>query len=128
MPKINAVHRDLASRVAVILIYLQEAHPSDVWPVGGVSVNPCPRSIEDRQRAALAFRDRYAIEPPIYCDPMDGDDGFDAMFGAWPDQAYCVKPETRKVIFVPKMVDAHYVTDWTEALRVMYEDPPHPPQ
>lgn len=118
--KINAVARDLSARVAVVLVYVNEAHPSDVWPVGKVSVNPRPRSIEDRQRAALAFRDRYGLEVPLYLDPLDGDDGFDARYGAWPDCSYCVDPAARKVIFVPAMREARYVEDWPTALRAMY--------
>lgn len=114
----NALARDLAARVAIVFVYLQEAHPSDLWPIGSASVHTTHLSIQDRQAAALAFREKHGLEVPFYLDTIAGE--LDRALGAWPDKCYVVDTKTDRCIFTPAIRDGQYVTDWTEALPVMY--------
>jgi hypothetical protein len=85
MAVISALDRDFRDRVAFLLIYIDEAHPTDGWVMPG---NPFEvaraRSIADRRAAATEFRNRLGVEMPIALESMDL--SAERVFGAFPNR------------------------------------------
>lgn len=73
------------------MVYICEAHASDVWPLKYSFEQPAPTSLT--QRAAYARRCANELSFAasgfkLLCDGMD--DGFNAGFGSWPTSYYLV--------------------------------------
>lgn len=81
--------------VAVVLIYIHEAH-SSAWPVG-LPDQPEPHACyADRVRRACAFRDANPGLPyPLYLDTWG--DAFEQRYRAWPDHYYLVEAATGRL-------------------------------
>lgn len=70
------------------IIYINEAHAVDVWPIGesAGALNYSHKVIADRIRCAQEFRTKYDIRIPMYCDSMKDD--FETLFAGWPTRYY----------------------------------------
>lgn len=68
-----------------VMVYIREAHASDVWPLGHHVDIPNHKTIEDRKKAAEKLN-KDNIE--ILLDTMDNT--FDNTFAAWPERYYII--------------------------------------
>lgn len=69
----------------IVLIYLQEAHPDDLWPMGyGIKST---NTVEERISNCKNFLNRWPDMQPfinaIFVDNMNND--FNNVSGAWPE-------------------------------------------
>lgn len=100
MTAISALERDFRDRVAFLLIYIDEAHPTDGWVMPG---NPFEvaraRSIADRRAAATEFRNRLGVEMPIALESMDL--SAERIFGAFPNRLVIADAEGKVVAIGP---------------------------
>ena len=62
----------------------------DGWPIGTGWRYPQPRTLAERKRHALDFREKFGFpaELEFVLDPIDN--CFNRRFAAWPDSAYVV--------------------------------------
>lgn len=85
MGAIAGLERQFRGRVAFILVYVDEAHPTDGWVMpDNAFVVARARSIEDRRIAALEFRRRLGVSFPIVLETMDR--AAERTFGAFPNR------------------------------------------
>lgn len=74
-----------------MLVYICEAHASDVWPLKFSFEQPRPTSLVQRAQYAMAASDELGFEAAgfrLLCDGMD--DAFNVAFGAWPAAYFLV--------------------------------------
>jgi len=67
------------------VVYICEAHASDVWPLKFSFEQPKPTSLDQRMEYAKRCSHELGFETAgfsLLCDGMD--DRFNAAFGAWP--------------------------------------------
>lgn len=77
------------------MIYLQEAHADDLWPLGyGVQSH---KEIAERLGAFKKFLSRHpALSQSLDATAVDDmDDSFLHSYGAWPERYYFVSPAGR---------------------------------
>ena len=76
--------------VNIIIIYIDEAHGYDVWPIGGSAgvYNLSHKCIGDRLECAINFKTRYDYTIPIYLDNMNND--FKNIYSVWPFRAFLI--------------------------------------
>ena len=100
----------------VVLVYVQEAHTDDKWPIGhefrleDLTTNcNAYTSIETRRARAEQFRRTTQCPYPVYAD--NERDGLSTELQAWPDKYYLVDAdglilfESRTSSFKPSVVD-----------------------
>ena len=70
-----------------MVIYIDEAHAVDVWPIGesAGTINKKHLTLDDRKKCAKQFVDRLDYQIPIYLDNMDNE--FTNLFKVWPFRA-----------------------------------------
>lgn len=78
--------------MAFYVVYIQEAHPSDLWQLSsnvrdGV-VFASPRSDDERTSAATSCVRKLGIQIPALIDGMD--DRIERAYTAWPDRLYLI--------------------------------------
>lgn len=85
MTAISDLEREFHDRVTFVLIYIDEAHPTDGWvtPNNPFEVKRA-RSLDDRRAAAREFRDRLDVTLPIVLETMDR--SAERIFGAFPNR------------------------------------------
>lgn len=126
MPQVIALKEDLVhySNVEFAFVYIAEAHASDEWPIQSSRYNDDRgvvdikqhRTTEDRQTAALTFREDFFLEwCPFYLDivppleksnesrdaeenPFRSDGEFERVFAPWPTRFYVL--HQGKVVFI----------------------------
>lgn len=85
MTAIAAIEQEFRDHAAFVLVYIDEAHPTDGWAMPG---NPFEvaraRSLDDRRAAAIGFRNRLGIAIPIALETMDR--SAERVFGAFPNR------------------------------------------
>lgn len=72
------------------MVYIQEAHAEDVWPIG-VAGQPrllAPRSTAERLEVALRFRAQSCWGGAMLVDGTDN--SFESAFAAWPFRFFIV--------------------------------------
>jgi len=80
-----------------LLVYTLEAHATDEWPISSARADPSGepvqikkhRSIEERLRAARAFREAFQVPFRVVADTID--DTFEAQFCTWPFRFYVLQ-------------------------------------
>ena len=72
-------------------MYIDEAHATDVWPIGTSAgpLNKKHKCLDDRQQCALNFSKRFNYKIPIYLDNMTN--GFKNTLKSWPFRALIIK-------------------------------------
>jgi len=85
--------------VDFLLVYIAEAHASDVWPLGNHVTIPTHKTEEDRKAAAIFMRDKFGCTLPMLLDTMQ--DSFDNVFAVWPERYYFIKDGKMEHIGMP---------------------------
>ena len=90
----------------IYLIYINEAHASDIWPIGlsaGV-INKSHKILNDRQRCAKNLIHRLEFKIHVYLDNMNND--FKKKFASWPFRAIIVK--NTKIVYNSALKNSEY--------------------
>jgi|Transcript_10570 hypothetical protein len=93
------------------MVYICEAHASDVWPLAFSYERVCPTNDAERaQYARDCARDLGFARAGfrLLCDTMD--DTFNAALGAWPT-SYYVLDRHAELVFVGQGADGEYGYD-----------------
>ena len=88
----EAIYARFRDRVAVFIVYIQEAHPSDGWALpmneqAGI-VEPQPRSDAEREQVARSCSLRLGFSIPTLLDDMRN--STDDAYAALPDRLYLI--------------------------------------
>jgi len=116
VPALNDLYARYKDRAAFYVVYIQEAHPVDLWQMG-VNVREhvlvsSTKTLEERTGAAGACLLRLGIDLPAVIDKPD--DGVERAYTGWPDRLYVIDPNGRIAFksaagpfgFEPKNVEA----------------------
>jgi len=81
--------------VEVILVYIAEAHASDVWPIGDDVSRSVRKPVSDEERCALARRmcEELHMNLPVFVDPVRN--CFESIFAPWPFRFYIIDRQAR---------------------------------
>jgi len=88
-----------AGKVNFLIVYIAEAHATDVWPLGKHVCLSSHKTLEDRMQAAKLLKTKYNCDIPILIDNMQ--DGFDKEYAVWPERYYVIKSGIMNHIFYP---------------------------
>ena len=75
----------------MLVIYISEAHATDVWPIGESSgaQNKKHCSIKDRATCAANFATEFKVDLPTFVDSMDST--YETTFAAWPFRYHVIQ-------------------------------------
>eukprot|EP00041_Stephanoeca_diplocostata_P018117 m.377186 g.377186 ORF g.377186 m.377186 type:complete len:133 (-) comp20923_c0_seq87:4021-4419(-) len=79
------------TRIQFAMVYVQEAHAEDEWPIGTPSAFRIAHQHRTRDERAAAVRQMCTELPPLAQLPWYADDmgnGFQDVYGAWPTRMY----------------------------------------
>lgn len=92
MPALNKLYEQYRDRVAFLVVYITEAHPSDVWQmesnVRDKVVLASPRNEEERGFVAGTCVRKLGIEIPALLDEFGN--STETAYTAWPDRLYVI--------------------------------------
>lgn len=92
------------------MVYITEAHPADVWPIGmsAGTINYDHKNLEDRSKCAEKFKKEYEFEIPIYLDNMNSD--YENTYSCWPFRYHVVIEKDGEFVLslVPSPVDSEF--------------------
>lgn len=90
-----------SNNLNIIFVYINEAHATDVWPIGlsARTLNNSHKIIEDRQYCANKFCNEFDFEIPTYLDNMNND--VQNELSSWPFRWFLIEynGETKSFIF-----------------------------
>jgi hypothetical protein len=91
------MYEEYKDRVAFYVVYIQEAHPSDIWQMPsnirqGV-VFRLPKSFDERTGIASSCVRKLGIKIPALIDNMD--DSTERAYTGWPDRIYLLDRDGR---------------------------------
>lgn len=91
------MYKTYSDRVGFFVVYIQEAHPTDLWQLSanvreGV-LFASPRSNEQRSETASACVRKLGIELPAVLDPLENPT--ERAYTGWPDRLYLVDTNGR---------------------------------
>ncbi len=84
------------------MIYINEAHATDVWPIGlsaGV-LNKKHKTIEDRNKCAQEMIKEHNLDFTIYLDSMNNN--VEEELSCWPFKVFIIKDKKFEYISKPK--------------------------
>ena len=86
------MYRRYSDRAAFFVVYIREAHPSDIWQMG-VNVREnvvyqSPQNTEERIDLANVCVKNLGIEMPALVDNFDN--STDTAYSGWPDRLYVI--------------------------------------
>lgn len=86
------MYRRYRDRAAFYVVYIREAHPSDIWQMG-VNVREnvvyqSPQNTEERVELANVCVKNLGIEMPALVDNFDN--STDTAYSGWPDRLYVI--------------------------------------
>ncbi len=86
------------------MIYINEAHAVDVWPIGlsAGTINYSHKTINDRLQCANKFINTFDFKIPTYLDSMENQ--FEEEFSAWPFRYYIIEYNNLTSQFVFKYI------------------------
>ncbi len=91
------MHRQYRGRVEFLVVYIQEAHPSDGWQmqinVDEDVVYKQPKSFDEREHVAEACSLELKLDIPTLVDDME--DSTDLAYSALPDRLYLIGTDGR---------------------------------
>lgn len=91
------MHQTYKDRAAFLFVYIQEAHPTDGWPMESNAeediVIARPQKLEQRQVVAKACCDRLDITMPTVVDTIDN--RVDELYAAWPERIFVIDRDGR---------------------------------
>lgn len=84
MPYINSVVEHWRAEVDFVVVYIEEAHASDEWPIYQVDSIDQHKSTDARIQAALKYQNEIACHAqlPFVVDTLQND--FNREFASWP--------------------------------------------
>ena len=91
------MYRKYKDRAAFFVVYIREAHPSDLWQMG-VNVREnivyqSPQNTEERVDLANICVKNLGIEIPAVVDNFDN--STDVAYSGWPDRLYVIDRDGR---------------------------------
>ena len=91
------MYRKYKDRAAFFVVYIREAHPSDLWQMG-VNVREnivyqSPQNTEERVDLANICVKNLGIEIPAVVDNFDN--STDLAYSGWPDRLYVIDRDGR---------------------------------
>jgi iodothyronine deiodinase-like protein len=94
---LNRIYRKYRDRVAFFVVYIQEAHPTDLWQMSsnvrdGV-LFASPRTSGERAETAGTCVRKLAIEIPALVDGIDN--RTERAYTGWPDRLYVIGADGR---------------------------------
>jgi peroxiredoxin len=99
VPALNQLYREYKDRVAFYIVYIQEAHASDVWQMQANLrqnvVFASPRSFEERGAVAESCVRNLHIEIPALLDGFGNTT--ETAYTGWPDRLYLIDRDGRVV-------------------------------
>ena len=91
------MYRQYGDRAAFFVVYIREAHPSDIWQmavnVREEVVYQSPQNADDRVNLAGTCVRKLGIEMPALVDGFDN--ATDAAYSGWPDRLYVIGADGR---------------------------------
>ena len=92
MPALNKLYEQYRDRVAFLVVYITEAHPSDVWQmesnIKDKVVFASPRNQDERGFIAGSCVRKLGIEIPALLDEFGN--STESAYTAWPDRLYLI--------------------------------------
>jgi len=94
---LNALYEKYTDRVAFLLVYIREAHPTDGWRAAynerdGILLESA-KSLEQKQEYATSCVRKLDIKYAAVVDGMDHQ--VESDYSAWPDRLYLVGKDGR---------------------------------
>lgn len=91
------MYHEYGDRAAFYIVYIQEAHPSDLWQlpsnVQDDVIFTSPATMEERVNIANACVRDLGIEIPALLDDLD--DSTERAYTGWPDRLYVIGADGR---------------------------------
>ena len=86
------------------MIYINEAHAVDIWPIGlsAGTINYSHKKIEDRSACANKFISEFSFNIPTYLDSMSNE--FANEFSVWPFRYFVINWSHQFKSFVFKFI------------------------
>ena len=97
---------DMIDKINLFVVYVTEAHASDVWNIGesaGFFVES-HKKIEDRIICADKLKNTFGLTMPIYCDNMENE--FETKYASWPFRYYIIR--NGKFLMIGEPVDDQF--------------------
>ena len=92
MPALNKLYQQYRNQVAFLVVYITEAHPTDVWQtetnLKDKVLFASPRNQDDRAFVARASVRKLRIEIPAVLDEFGN--STESAYTAWPDRLYLI--------------------------------------
>jgi len=80
---------EYSDSVDFLMVYIDEAHASDKWPLGHFVDIPNHQTIQERTQAAKMLVSNYDFKLPVLLDTMEN--LFDKNFAVWPERYFIIK-------------------------------------
>jgi len=110
VPKLNEIAEKFKDIAHFLTIYISEAHPSDVWPLGRTVCIDQHKTIDDRIKAAKEqLIEKRSCKIPILIDSMDNE--FDNEYHGWPERFYVLKGKFVDLLGMPSQEDKGFNRD-----------------
>jgi len=92
VPALNKLYQQYQNQVSFLVVYISEAHPSDVWQmesnVREKVVFASPRSEDERATVAGTCVRKLGIQIPALLDEFGN--STESAYTAWPDRIYLI--------------------------------------
>jgi thiol-disulfide isomerase/thioredoxin len=92
VPALNKLYEQYGNQVEFLVVYITEAHPSDVWQTESnfrdKVVFASPRSEDERASVAGACVRKLGIKIPALLDEFGN--STESAYTAWPDRIYLI--------------------------------------
>jgi hypothetical protein len=92
VPALNKLYEQYKNQVAFLVVYITEAHPSDVWQmqsnIKDAVVLASPQSEDERANVAGTCVRKLGIEIPAVLDEFGN--STESAYTAWPDRLYLI--------------------------------------
>lgn len=104
---LNDFYNEYKNRFNIFIIYITEAHAVDVWNIGesAGTINFAHKTIDDRIKCGIKFRDTFKLDVPIYCDNMENE--AETYFSGWPFRYYTID-KNKNISNIGQPDDSHF--------------------
>ena len=116
MPALNKLYEQYKDQVTFLVVYISEAHPSDIWQmesnVRDKVVFSSPKNAEERALLAGTCVRKLGIKIPAVLDEFG--DSTEKAYTGWPDRMYLID-RSGKVAYKSKPGPFGFKTDQLNA-------------
>ena len=99
MPALNKLYDQYSNQVGFLVVYITEAHPSDVWQmqsnIKDQVVFASPRNEDERAQVAGSCVRKLGIKIPAVLDEFGN--STESAYTGWPDRLYLIDANGRVV-------------------------------